>query len=269
MLGDVNAFTFSPIVSFECFLFLGDGRTEGGVTGISFYANHVEGMPKVVEKHSLTKVTLKRYYKGEEQTVGMLPTSLLNSRLRPGVTAAVVSPGQGTKVQEDLKKLIAPEDNSGSRRHDPYTAGQSEGGRSSGLAQYRVTLPPELSARPPPYPSSRNANLLNRTLSDESISAGGGGGVGGSHTQPMKKGNGGSNRGSGYSDSSNFSSSQSSTLPSKTIPESRNRGSKYSRISPEGAAAPALAATFPLPDSTTSLDWKNLVETAQMFEGNV
>ncbi|XP_071832960.1 uncharacterized protein [Apostichopus japonicus] len=167
----------------------------------------------------------------------------LNSRLRPGVTAAVVSPGQGTKVQEDLKKLIAPEDNSASRRHDPYTA-----------------------ARPPPYPSSRNANLLNRTLSDESISAGGGGGVGGSHTQPMKKGNGGSNRGSGYSDSRNFSSSQSSTLPSKTIPESRNRGSKYSRISPEGAAAPALAATFPLPDSTTSLDWKNLVETAQMFE---
>lgn len=41
MLGDVNAFTFSPFVSFECFLFLGDGRTEGGVTGISFYANHV------------------------------------------------------------------------------------------------------------------------------------------------------------------------------------------------------------------------------------
>lgn len=45
-------------------------------------------------------------------------------------------------------------------------------------------------------------------------------------------------------------------------------GSNYSRISPEGAAAPSLGVTtFPLPDNTTSLDWENLVETAQKFEG--
>lgn len=47
------------------------------------------------------------------------------------------------------------------------------------------------------------------------------------------------------------------------------KASNYSRISPEGAASPQLSATFPLPDTTTTLDWKNLVATAQIFEGNV
>lgn len=163
----------------------------------------------------------------------------LNSRLRPGVTSSVaINPGQGsgTKVQDDLRKLITPEEDTGGKKPDPYTA-----------------------ARPPPHPSRSNS-LLNRTLSDESISAGGG-----SHSLQSKKTAG--NR--GYSDVNNYSNPQSSTLPAKNMSESaRSRTSNYSRISPEGAASPQLSATFPLPDTTTTLDWKNLVATAQIFEDN-